>query len=194
MSTQPTHPTFMSPLDRIALENIECLSRSNEDESQSSWMVDDLHLKRLDDPTIDSGLTPLSLEYPLFLTFQRLLDFLKQENRILLGSHTNREILTKMEEALQTCFQIVEGFPEDMDTTRLASILQEIDDQHSVLYEWYHRDRRCHKVSLWIAERIDQWVVSFAECRKYLYLPDVGGVLDTESEDESEDESVKKEC
>jgi hypothetical protein len=193
MSTHKGNPTYMNDLDTIALTNIKCLSRHKDETERLGWVVDDVSLQRLDDPSIDSGLTPSSLEYPLFLTFQRLLDFLREDNRVLLGSHTNREVLYMMEEALQTCYHIVEEFPEDADTSRLSLILQEIDDHHSVIYEWYHRDRLCHKVSLWMVETFDQWVMSFAECRKYLYLPDVGGVLDTESDSESDSES-KKEC
>ena len=216
--TNKQSPAYVHPLDEIALKNINVLAAAQytdkedsdkEDSDKGGWMVDSLVLQRFEDPSMDSGITSVELEYPLFLTFQRLLDFLRNQNRIMLDDYSKRDILKLMEDALRTCYEIIEKFSQESSSdelVRLVLILKEMDDQHSVWYEWYQTDQVCHRVSRWLNDTFDNWVMSFAECRKYLYLPDLtrdhpyltesddssGDSSDDSSDDEMSD--CKKEC
>ena len=54
----------------------------------------------------DGGRTPVSLEYPIFLTFQRLLMFVGDMDRHMFGRYIEKEILILMEHGLETCYQL----------------------------------------------------------------------------------------
>ena len=196
----------MNMLDTIALKNLMVLSkhRDNEGETQvKHWFVEGPYLKVMEDE-YDGGLTPVSLEYPIFLTFQRLLMFLGDMDRHMFGRYIEKEILILMEHGLETCYQILQmvGKKEDESSQRLIVFLKEVDDRHSVLYELHHKDRFCHRVSLWFGSYFDEFVMMLAESKRYLYfspddLPITTEMISTDEEEDdedTEDEDDKKEC
>ena len=204
-------PTQMNMLDNVALRNLMVLSthRKNDDlddldesEKEIHWVTDGPDLKVLEDK-YEGGLTASSLEYPIYVTFHRLILFLEDYNRLRFGKYRKKEILLLMEHALETCYQVSRTFEKtetDTGLQRLLCILEEFDDRHSVIYECQIKESVCHKISMWFGEMVDECIVGLGECKKYLYLTPMADVLspatdtDTESDSDMEDAEDKKEC
>ena len=149
------------------------------------------------DSEYDGGMTPAALEYPLSLTFHRLLCFMNDPNHIRFGKYTEKEILILMEHALETCYQIMNIYDtrNEESLQRLQVFFQEVDDKHSVMYEWHHRDRVCHRLSLWLGSKFDEFVTMLEESGQYVYMRPIDRYLrDTESEESESEEDDKKEC
>ena len=205
-------PTQMNVLDNIALRNLMVLSThrktgdldesESENEKEIHWVTEGPELKVLEDK-YEGGLTASSLEYPIHLTFHRLILFLEDTNRLRFGKYKKKEILLLMEHALETCYQVSRTFEKtetDTGLQRLLCILEEYDDKHSVLYECQGRESVCHKISMWFGEMVDECIVGLGDCKRYLYLTpmteDLSQETDGESDTESdmEDAEDKKEC
>ena len=185
-----SHPTEMNILDTVALKNLMVLSRHGEEGSQVQWVTEGPYLKVLEEK-YEGGNTASALEHRVYMTFHRLILFLEDYNRLRFGMYTKRDILRLMDHALDACHQVTHALEEvDEGVERLVCLLGEFDDRHSVIFECQNRESICHKISLWLGEKLDDFVLTLGGCRNYLYVTPQYPKSASSSEEEEESRKV----
>jgi hypothetical protein len=106
----------MDELDFVALKNLMLLSK-NRDNEGFQWYVVGPEIRAMDTDTYDTIHAFQDLEYPLFFTFHQLFRFTDDPNRLRFNKHSTKDILSLMEDMIETCYRMLNRSEEGTDAT-----------------------------------------------------------------------------
>jgi len=159
----------MSKLDSIAIKNLETLVSLNNKIEEYQLVIDGYEITRSEDDNYEGIFSLKELEYPIYFSFNQLLNSIRYSNLYKIEGYKTNELLHLMDDSIDKVIEILDKTEEDPHNNHLCEIIDEVDNKYLVLNE---RNNTC---SFWkIYETLNDYLDTFSEalleCNRYLYI------------------------
>ena len=116
-------------LERLALENLELLSKNHK---EYHFVIDGMRISEPTNEDYDAVFTIKELEFPAYLSFQILLNYIGESSEEEIGEeYTKERIIEIMDNALSTLSEYIDDQLENnIDCNDLISIYEVKRDKH----------------------------------------------------------------
>ncbi len=158
----------MSTMDKIAIQNLELISKLGENIDEYQLVIDNHLIKKSEDKNYEGIFNLKELEYPIFFSFHQILNTIRYSNLYKIEGYRTKELIDLMDESIERIVSILEKTENDPYNSSLCSIIDDIDDKFIVLRE------RALTCSFWKTfETLNDYLDTFSEALieggKYLY-------------------------
>ena len=155
---------------QIAFENLVLLSEKQNNIDDYHIIIDGPYIKNIEKQDDYNTLFTLrELEYPVLLTFERILFFVEHTYSSKYNNHTKQELMFMLDKSLDNLIYLYDNIEEQYkENTIFSDILDVLDDKYHLLDN--QRDSTYVRLSEKMSLLFDSLVETFAESKKYLYI------------------------
>ena len=155
---------------QIAFENLVLLSEKQNNIDDYHIIIDGPYIKNIEKQDDYNTLFTLrELEYPVLLTFERILFFVEHTYSSKYNNHTKQELMFMLDKSLDNLIYLYDNIEEQYkENTIFSDILDVLDDKYHLLDN--QRDSTYVRLSEQMSLLFDSLVEAFAESKKYLYI------------------------
>ena len=155
---------------KIAFENLVLLSGKENNIDDYHIIIDGPYIKNIEKQDDYNTLFTLrELEYPVLLTFERILFFVEHTYSSKYNNHTKQELMFMLDKSLDNLIYLYDNIEEQYkENTIFSDILDVLDDKYHLLDN--QRDSTYVRLSEKMSLLFDSLVETFAESKKYLYI------------------------
>lgn len=159
----------MSKLDSIAIKNLETLVSLNDNIEDYQLVVDGYRITQSDDENYEGIFSLRELEYPIFFSFNQLLNSIRYSNLYKIDGYQTNKLLHLMDDSIDKVIGILDKMEEDPHNNSLCEIIDEIDNKYLVVSE---RNNTCSfwKIYETFNDYLDTFSEALSECNRYLYI------------------------
>jgi hypothetical protein len=159
----------MSELDKTAIENLKLLNDLNDNLKECQLVIDGNKLTKSVDENYDTIINLRELEYPIYFTFNQLLNSIRYSNLYKIEGYSTKDLIRLMDNAIDCVVDMLENCDEDPNCDNFTNIIDNIDEKFIILKDRY---TTC---SIWrvvetFNDHLDSICEGFSECNRYLYF------------------------
>ena len=179
-------------LNKVAIQNLEILDSLDDNIDNYRLIIDGNKLSIADD-SYDGIFDLKEFEYPVYFTFNQILNSIRYSNLYKLEGYKTKELIELMDNSIDRISFILESMEEDSNHDNMVDIIDTIDNKYLIAKE------RALTCSFWKTfETFNDYLDTFCELlldsEYYLYyrLPNAGDEkIDREIDREKEEEELK---
>lgn len=162
----------MTELNEIALNNLKLLNNLNHNLKECQLVIEGNKLSESSDENYDKIVNLRELEYPIYYTFNQILNSIRYSNLYKIEGYSTKDLLYLMDNAIDSIVDILENTEEDPNHDNFTDIIDDIDEKFIVLRNRYET------CSIWrVTETFNDYLDSFCEglkeCHRYLYFTNI---------------------
>lgn len=178
----------MSLLDETAVNNLKILNDLNTNLNECQLVINGNKITKSIDENYDKIINLRELEYPIYYTFNQLLNSVRYSNLYKIEGYKTKDLIRLMDNAIDCIVDMLENCEEDPNYDNLTDIIDNIDEKFIILKDRYET------CSIWrvvetFNDYLDSICESFSECNRYLYYNSV----DIEDSNEIFNDAVEEE-
>jgi hypothetical protein len=159
----------MTELNEIALNNLKLLNNLNHNLKECQLVIEGNKLSKSTDENYDKIVNLRELEYPIYYTFNQILNSIRYSNLYKIEGYSTKDLLYLMDNAIDSIVDMLENTEEDPNYDNFTDIIDNIDEKYIILRDRYE------SCSIWrITETFNDYLDSICdglrECNRYLYV------------------------
>ena len=159
----------MSLLDKTAISNLKILNNLNDNLKECQLVIDGNEITKSTDENYDKIINLRELEYPIYYTFNQLLNSIRYSNLYKIENYRTKDLIYLMDNAIDCIVDMLENCEEDPNYNNFTDIIDNIDEKFIILKDRYET------CSIWkITETFNDYLDSIceglSECNRYLYF------------------------
>uniref|UniRef100_A0A6C0BUK9 Uncharacterized protein n=1 Tax=viral metagenome TaxID=1070528 RepID=A0A6C0BUK9_9ZZZZ len=159
----------MTELNEIALSNLKLLNNLNHNLKECQLVIEGNKLSESSDENYDKIVNLRELEYPIYYTFNQILNSIRYSNLYKIEGYSTKDLLYLMDNAIDSIVDMLENTEEDPNHDNFTDIIDDIDEKFIVLRNRYET---CSiwRVSETFNDYLDTFCETLKECHRYLYF------------------------
>lgn len=182
----------MSLLDETAVNNLKILNDLNTNLNECQLVIDGNKITKSTDENYDKIINLRELEYPIYYTFNQLLNSIRYSNLYKIEGYKTKDLIRLMDNAIDCIVDMLESCEQDPNHDNFTDIIDNIDEKFIILRNRYET------CSIWrITETFNDYLDSicegFSECNRYLYFSNYINVENSEEFTDAVEEEVDDE-
>ena len=182
----------MSLLDETAVNNLKILNDLNTNLNECQLVIDGNKITKSTDENYDKIINLRELEYPIYYTFNQLLNSIRYSNFYKIEGYKTKDLIRLMDNAIDCIVDMLENCEQDPNHDNFTDIIDNIDEKFIILRNRYET------CSIWrITETFNDYLdlicESFSECNRYLYFSNYINVENSEEFTDAIEEEINTE-
>ena len=159
----------MSLLDETAVNNLKILNDLNNNLNECQLVIDGNKIKKSTDENYDKIINLRELEYPIYYTFNQLLNSIRYSNLYKIEGYKTKDLIYLMDNAIDCIVDMLENCEKDPNYDNFTDIIDNVDEKFIILRNRYET------CSIWrVVETFNDYLDSICEglsdCKRYLYF------------------------
>jgi len=178
----------MSELDKTAVGNLKLLNNLNDNLKECLLIIDGNKLEKSADENYDKIINLRELEYPIYFTFNQLLNSIRYSNLYKIEGYSTKDLIRLMDNAIDSIVDMLVNCEDDPNCDNFTNIIDNIDEKFIILKDRYQTCSMC-KIIETFNDYLDSICETFSKSNHYLYCNNYVN-LEKEEFDEEFDDAI----